>query len=377
MMKRTLFLSVIAVIFTLVSIYFFVWRGGETSDQIGEVAAETKPAVATIAAPGVVEAASEEVEVGAEVPGKLREVTVEEGSRVAKGDIIAVLENEDYDAAVQTARAQIQTLRSSQESARARVVHSQADRMRIANGSRTEERVEAMAAYEQTLPNVENSKIEFERSEKLYRTGDVSREEYDRARTAYETAKRQSMTARERFNLVNASARGDDLAKADAAIRIAESQVRDYDAQINESAARVREAEARLSKTVIRAPIDGVILRKRLKSGESVSPDNQNGIVTIADTSSLRIRVDLDETDVAKIAEGQTAFVSADAFGEQKFLAKVIKIGEIMGRKNFRTERPTEKVDTKILEVLLELAPGQRLPLGLRVDVFISTGDKK
>jgi HlyD family secretion protein len=117
------------------------------------------------------------------------------------------------------------------------------------------------------------------------------------------------------------------------------------------------------------------VLRKRLKSGESVSPENPNGIIPVADTSALFVRIDLDETDVAKIRKNQTAYVTADAFGEQKFAAKVIRIGQIMGRKNFRTERPTEKVDTKVLEVLLELAPEQKLPLGLRVDAFIKTDD--
>ena len=117
------------------------------------------------------------------------------------------------------------------------------------------------------------------------------------------------------------------------------------------------------------------MLRKRLKSGESVSPETPNGIITVADTSALFVRIDLDETDVAKIRKNQTAYVTADAFGEQKFAAKVIRIGQIMGRKNFRTERPTEKVDTKVLEVLLELAPEQKLPLGLRVDAFIKTDD--
>ena len=134
----------------------------------------------------------------------------------------------------------------------------------------------------------------------------------------------------------------------------------------------MRTAEANLGKTIVRAPISGLILRKRLKEGESISPANPTGIVTIADTSALRVRVDLDETEVAKVRENQPAYVTADAYGERKFAAKVIKIGQILGRKNFRTERPTEKVDTKILEVLLELAPGEKLPLGLRVDAFIT-----
>jgi HlyD family secretion protein len=111
-----------------------------------------------------------------------------------------------------------------------------------------------------------------------------------------------------------------------------------------------------------------------LKAGESVAPDSPTGIVTVADTSRLRVRVDVDETDVAKIRENQTAFVTADAYGERKFAARVVKIGQILGKKNFRTERPTEKIDTKILEVLLELSQGEKLPLGLRVDAFINAG---
>lgn len=374
-MKKTLALSFAAIVITAVSLYYFVFISGGKTEQM--VSAEEKTKAQTIfniiAAPGIVEAASEEIEVGSEIAGKLKRVLVEEGETVINGQTIAVVENGDFQTAVDTARAQIKTLKAAQETARARLLQTQADRVRIANGSRTEERLEARAGYEQTLPNVENSRREFERSKKLHETGDVSSEEMERAATAYENARKQANTMREKFNVVNADARRDDLARADAAIRFAESQVREYDAQIGEAVARVREAEARLEKSIIRSPIAGVILRKRLKDGESVSPESQTGIVTIADTSALRVRVDLDETDVAMIGENQMAYVTADAFGAQKFSARVLKIGQILGRKNFRTERPTEKVDTKILEVLLELEPNQKLPLGLRVDAFIST----
>lgn len=374
-MRRTILLSSIAILLTTVSIYYFGFTRNGGAKQFVKAEEKNTPSPNTVAAPGIVEAASEEIEVGAEVPGKLRDVPVEEGDSVSKGQVLAVIENADLSTAVQTARAQIETLRSAQESARARLLQAVADRDRVANGSRTEERREARFAYEQTLPNVENSRREFERSERLYRSGDVSREDYEGAQTAYENARKQAATMRERFNVVNAAARTDDLAKADAAIKLTASQVREFDAQIAEAAARVREAEARVEKTLVRAPIAGVILRKRLKGGESVTPESQTGIVTIADTSSLRVRIDLDETDVAKIKENQRAFVTADAFDSQKFTARVIKIGQILGRKNFRTERPTERVDTKILEVLLELDGNQKLPLGLRVDAFVLVGE--
>ncbi len=374
-MKRTLILSAAALILIVASLVYF-WRLRSDQSQIEPKTAaqnqlEQQPAARFIAAPGVIEAVSEEIEVGAEIAGKLKIVFVEEGDKVVKNQIVAVLENSDFESQIRSAKAGIETIRRQKETAQAGLSQAEADRARIANGSRREERSEAKAVFEQTLPTLENAKREFERRQKLYDSGDVSREELDRARTAFENAQKQSFVQRERFNLVNADARADDLQKADAAIRLAAAQIKEFDALIIEAEAKAREAEANLTKTVVRAPISGVVLRKRLKTGESVSPENPTGIVTVADTSALRFRIDLDETDVAKIRENQTAYVTADAFGERKFAAKVVRVGQILGRKNFRTERPTEKVDTKILEVLLELAPDQRLPLGLRVDAFI------
>ena len=375
-MKRTVILSSIAIFLTALSLGYFVWfRPAQVEQKVSaekETTKQNKSAEKTIAAPGVIEAVSEEIEVGAEIAGKLKVVSVEEGDRIIKGQTIAVLENNDFETAIRTARAQINTLQSARETARARFLQAQTERTRIFNGARTEERREAKAGFDRTLPDIENARREYERRRKLYDSGDVSREELERARTVFDNAQKQSNTMREKFNVVNADARGDDLAKADAAVRLAEMQIREFDAQIIEAQTKVGEAQARLEKTIVRAPLSGVILRKRLKDGESVAPENQTGIVTIADVSALRVRVDLDETDVAKIRENQTAYITADAFGERRFAAKVIKIGQILGRKNFRTARPTEKVDTKILEILLELEKGQNLPLGLRVDAFIN-----
>ncbi len=374
-MRRTLILSAVAILLTTLSLgYFLRVLPAQTAQKISlekEDTKQNKSAEKFVAAPGVVEAVSEEIEIGAEIAGKLKTVFVEEGDKVVKNQIVAVLENSDFEAQIRSAKAGIETIRRQKETAQARLLQAEAERARIANGARREERSEAKAVFEQTLPALENARREFERRQKLYDSGDVSREEFDRARTAFENAQKQSLAQRERFNVVNADARADDLEKADAAIRLAAAQFKEFDALIIEAEAKVKEAEANLTKTVVRAPISGIVLRKRLKTGESVSPENPTGIVTVADTSALRVRIDLDETDVAKIRENQTAYVTADAFGEKKFAAKVVRVGQILGRKNFRTERPTEKIDTKILEVLLELAPDQRLPLGLRVDAFI------
>jgi multidrug efflux pump subunit AcrA (membrane-fusion protein) len=132
------------------------------------------------------------------------------------------------------------------------------------------------------------------------------------------------------------------------------------------------ESSALLAKTVVRAPIDGVILRRHRRAGESVSLEGaEPAIVTMADIRVLRVRVDVDESDVASLAVGAPAWVTADAYGDRKFTGRVVRIGGMLGRKNIRTDEPSERVDTKILETLIELDPGPSLPIGLRVDAFI------
>ena len=373
-MNKTLILSAVAAVLLVGSIvYFGNFQVQKTTSQIAAPPVAEKQAN-VIAAPGVVEAVSEEIEVGAEIAGKLKQVAVEEGERVAKGQTIAVLENSYFQVQIQTAKAAIATLRSQQNTARARLTEAQAERSKLVNGARLEERREARAGFEQTEPAVQNARLEVERRQKLFASGDVSREEMNRATRDLAIAEKRQTELRERFNVVNAPPRIDDLQRTDAGIEIIKRQINEFDAQISEAETRVNQAQANLSKTIVRAPISGVILRKRLKTGESVGTESgTNSIVTIADTSKLRVRLDVDEVDVGKIRAGQTVYVTADAFGNQKFTGKISRVGQTMGRKNFRTERPTEKVDTRILEVLVDLDDGQKLPLGLRVDGFVSS----
>jgi HlyD family secretion protein len=98
-------------------------------------------------------------------------------------------------------------------------------------------------------------------------------------------------------------------------------------------------------------------------------------VFTVADVGRLRVRVDVDEHDVARVAVGQTAWVTADAYGDRRFEGTVVRVGSLLGRKNIRTDEPAEKVDTRVLETLIELSADARLPVGLRVDAFIGARD--
>jgi hypothetical protein len=84
--------------------------------------------------------------------------------------------------------------------------------------------------------------------------------------------------------------------------------------------------------------------------------------------------MDVDERDIAKVRAGARAWVTADAFPSARIVGKVAEIGRRMGRKNVRTDEPTERIDTKILEVVIDLdEPGQLVP-GLRVMSYVTDG---
>jgi HlyD family secretion protein len=298
-----------------------------------------------IAGPGRVEPSSEDIKIGSELSGRLKVVNVEEGDAIQRGQVLAELENADY-------RAQV-------ESARANVIAKQAVLRKVINGARRQERDEARSSVNEAKAVTENAKSELRRRQELFSAGVISREELERYAREADVAQAKYEAAVQQHALVDDRAREEDQSFAEADLQLAQAQL--------------AEAQARYDKTFIRSPIDGAVLRKHHRSGESVSNSSTvpDPVLTIGDRKTLRVRVDVDETDVSKVNVGQRAYVTADAFGKQKFWGHVVRVGQQLGPKNVRTDEPTEKVDTKILETLVELDPGSHLPDGLRVDSFI------
>ena len=294
---------------------------------------------------GRVEPASEEVRVGSELDGKLRAVLVDEGQQVRRGQTIAVLHNADFEARVTVAEANVKQREASLD--------------RIVNGARKQERRESDASVREADAILASTAAERARRQELLAKGAVSRAEFDSADREYLVAKARLEAVRERQSMIHDDARAEDVAHARAEIDWAKGQL--------------AEAKALLEKTYVRSPIDGIVLQRKLKSGESVSAKGGDPIVILGDTARLRVRVDIDEADVARLAVGQTAWVTAPAYGAKKFAGTVVRVGQSLGRKNIRTDEPTERVDTKILETLVELEAGQKLPIGLRVDAFVET----
>jgi len=343
-MKRPIYiLSAAVILFVLSTVEFVLSR--EHSVNAAPVASATSRDD-LISAPGRVEAISEEIRLSSELSGRLHSVPVEEGDRVHKGQVLAQIDNQDYIDRVSAAEATLAQRR--------------AELQRTINGARSQERLASQANVQAAKAVLDNARREAERRRSLADKEMISHDEAERYQRAYQVAQAEYERATQEFSLIDADARVEDRKRAEAAVATAEAQL--------------AEARAFLEKTYIRSPLDGVVLRKLRHTGENVSTQFDSPIVTLADDSSLRVRLDVDETDVARLCLGQPAFVTAEAYGNQKFAGHIIRVGRILGRKNVRTDEPSERVDTKILETLMQLDPGQQLPLGLRVDAFVQVG---
>ncbi|HXP17943.1 MAG TPA: HlyD family efflux transporter periplasmic adaptor subunit [Terriglobales bacterium] len=346
MNKKHIFLIAGLVFVFTVSLAVTLARSRAGAAQAAAATAAQVDGPRLIAGPGRVEPWSEDIKIGSELSGKLKSVNVEEGDSIRRGQVLAVLENDDYLAQVRSAEAQALT--------------KQAALRKVINGARTQERAEAFSSATEAQAVLDNARSEMERREKLHAAGVISREELDRYAREYDVAKARYQEASEHHSLVDDQAREEDRSFAGAELQLAQAQL--------------QESRARYEKTLIKSPIDGTVLRKHHRNGESVSNSSTvpDPILTIGDKQVLRVRVDVDETDVSRVHVGQKAYVTADAFGKQKFWGHVVRLSEQLGPKNVRTDEPTERVDKKILETLVELDQGSQLPVGLRVDAFIS-----
>ena len=340
--NRTVVLVGVAAFVLAGSLLFASRRAHENAAALASSTIATPP---LIAGPGRVEPYSEDIKIGSELSGRLKTVLVEEGDAIRRGQVLAELANADYLAEVQSARAN--------------VAAKEAVLRKVVNGARHQERDEAWSTVDEAKAVMENAQAELRRRQELMSSGVVSKEELDRYLRQADVAMAQYKARVEQHSLVDDHAREEDRALAEADLQLAQAQL--------------AESQAHCDKTLIRSPIDGVVLRKHHRNGESVSNSSTvpDPVLTVGDRKTLRVRVDVDETDVARVHVGQSAYVTADGYGPRKFWGHVVRVGQQLGPKNVHTDEPTERVDTKILETLVELDAGPSLPDGLRVDAFI------
>ena len=317
------------------------WLDGGGGTDAGQAPAPIPRRV--VAALGRVEPLSEEVRVAAAMTGRLAEVLVDEGDRVERGQVVARLENADHLARLQAAEAGVRVAQAALE--------------RVLNGTRPEERREAAAAVTEAEALAGLSDREAARQQGLAEQKLVSHQSLDAANSEARAARARLERARRHLDLVEAPPREDERAQAEAELAVAQ--------------ARAAETRAIYEKSLIRSPLQGLVLHRFRRAGEQVTELGDTPILSVGDTSVLRVRAEVDEADLGLIALGRPAWCRAEAWGERRFTGRVSRLGSLMGRKRVHDEQPGERVDTRVMEILIDLDPGSDLPVGLRVDAFI------
>lgn len=224
------------------------------------------------------------------------------------------------------------------------------------HGQRREDIEATKGDAEAARARAEQSADAFKRTEQAAKGGAITVDELDKARRQAESDRRTFEASEARRKAMAAGSRYEDIGAAKA--------------RADAARARRDQAKANLERLAARAPIDGEVLQLKYRVGEYVTPSG-DALVVMGDTSMLRVRIDVEERDIGHIAIGDPAFAIADAYPTMKFAGKVVEIGHRMGRKNVRTDDPTERIDTKILETVFELSDPKGLVPGLRVTGYI------
>lgn len=157
------------------------------------------------------------------------------------------------------------------------------------------------------------------------------------------------------------------------ALLISEAQVKNAQAQQQASEAAKRSLEVLRSRHVVTAPRDGTVLQLHIRAGEWASTDPKNPSMIFGRTDRLQARVDIDEQNAMRIREGQKAVAHIKGDRDKPIPLHLEYIEPYVVPKTSLTGSSTERVDTRVLQVIFSFTPPQsfRIYIGQQIDVFI------
>jgi RND family efflux transporter MFP subunit len=289
-------------------------------------------AVSGTAANGYV-VASKRAALSADTPGRIVEMNVEEGTVVRRGDVVARLYSEEYEAALRRAEAELESSKAAVVAAEAEAasVRAELESLRAQEGAATARVADAEARLrwgQQVL----------ERAVKLRDDGVQTQDAVDAA-----LAERDRATAQldaERAALAAARAA---VTQGGSRVSLADARLEQARSQVSVAVAARDLARATLDKTAVRAPFDGVVVLKDAEVGEVVSPNSQGAssrgsVATMVDFDSLEVQVELPETSLSAVRVGEPANVYLDAYPQSVYAGRVERIWPTANRQKATVE---------------------------------------
>jgi HlyD family secretion protein len=170
---------------------------------------------------------------------------------------------------------------------------------------------------------LEQAEKELKRKVELARGGNVAERDLTQAKAQHDTSSAEFRASIEEQNM-----RAQAIAIAEAELRMAEANLVNANAVVEQKEATLQQAEVDLERTVIRSPIDGVILKRDINPGQTVAVTLQpKTLFKIAqDLREMEVRGNIDEADVSRVQVGQTVRFTVDAYPERVFAGRVTQI---------------------------------------------------
>lgn len=310
-----------------------------------------------VAGLGLVEPRTEDVSIGSPIAGVAVKVFVKEGDKVHAGQPLFQLDTREAEADVRVKQSMLDAAEAQLE--------------RLEQMPRKEELPPMTAQINEAKATLRQREDAMRRSKRLVESGAVPDEEYVRNTLSVEA--QEAILARLEAQ--------DELLRAGA--WSADKQV--SRAAVEQARAQFEQAQTELARHTITAPemtdetgqpIVWEVLRVRVRPGEFVGAPASEELIVLGDTGPRNVRVDIDENDIPRFRPSATAIAYARGSTDRRYELRFRRIQPYVVPKRSLSGDNTERVDTRVLQVIYSLVKDDRSVLvGQQMDVFIEVGD--
>jgi HlyD family secretion protein len=343
----TQFLLPLVAIGLLAFAGWYVWQTRPVvRDPKPPIAPATSPYAATLAAAGIVESRMENIAMGSPTPGVVVEVLAKVGDELKSGTPLFRLDD--------------RALQGDLGVKQAAVLEARASLIKLEAEPRKEKIPVQVAVVNEARAAVVRESDALRRAEETFKSRVTTEQEVIARREALAAAQANFERATADLDLLKAGSWQYDRDVAAAAVSQAEAEV--------------KKIEVDLGRLVVRSLAAGRVLQVNVRPGEFVGAPANQPLVIVGDIDRLHVRVDIDEYDIPRFAKDATAVAVPRGNLQERYPLEFVRVEPFVVPKKSLTGDTTERVDTRVLQVIYEFDPAGRPPLfvGQQVEVFIA-----
>lgn len=298
-----------------------------------------------ISAVGLVEASSDNISIGTPVNRIVKNVTVQVGQEVKKGEVLFTLENQDLQADLAAREIEFE------------IAQSKLKKMEAL--PRSEDVAAAQSALRNTQAEMSQAQNQYEMVQGLQHSRALSLQEINRRKFNFEQAQARSQEAQANLDKIKAGAWKPDL---DIAFL-----------EIKQAKTNIDRVQAEIERTIIRSPIDGKVLQIRIHEGESPATVGANGpLMIVGNTDEIFVKVSINQFDAPYFNTEASAIAYLRGNAHMEFPIEFVRLQPYLVNKQNFTNDIIDKVDTRVLQVIYRIKSKETpLFVGQQMDVYI------